>query len=78
MYKKITTFIKMFVVATIGLVGLSSPVLSEEDHHDHKMHEWELGVSMGYANLKTEDEEGVNLHLHLLKRLEGDGIQKYF
>lgn len=28
--------------------------------------------------MKTEGEEGVNLHLHLLKRLEGDGIEKYF
>ena len=78
MHKKITEFIKVFVVATIGLVGLSSTVLSEEDHHDHEMHEWELGVSFGYANLKTENEEGSNIHLHLLKRLEGDGIQKYF
>ncbi len=75
MYKKIKTIIKILTVATIGLNGL---VFAEEEHHDHEMHEWELGVSFGYANLKTEDEEGGNIHLHLLKRLEGDGIQKYF
>ena len=28
-----------------------------------------------YANLPTE---GTGLHLHILKRLDGDGIEKYF
>lgn len=83
MYQKIITSIKILTVATVGLVGLSTAALSEEDHHDeihhsHAEHEWELGVSVGYANLKTENEEGGNLHLHLLKRLDGEGIEKYF
>jgi hypothetical protein len=65
------------------LAILSTAALSEEEHHEaheshHEMHEWELGISVGYANLTTENEEGTNLHLHLLKRLEGDGFEKYF
>ena len=83
MYEKVTVLIRAFVAISIGLVGLSSAALSEEEHHEvheghHEMHEWELGVSVGYANLTTEDEEGANLHIHLLKRLEGDGFEKYF
>ena len=79
MYKKISTLIRVLAVASIGITGLSTAALSEEDHHGgHEGHEWELGVSVGYANLKTEGEEGTNLHLHLLKRLEGDGFEKYF
>ena len=62
---------------TLGTFALSTVALSEEDHH-HETHEWELGISFGYANLKTEGEEGGNLHLHLLKRLEGDGFEQYF
>ena len=79
---KITQFSRALTAITLGLFVLNTAALSEEDHHDlhdsHEMHEWELGVSFGYANLKTEGEEGGNLHLHLLKRLEGDGFEKYF
>ncbi len=77
-------YIKRTLTAiTLSLSLLSTAALSEEEHHEeehhsHAMHEWELGVSIGYANLKTENEEGGNLHLHLLKRLEGDGFEKYF
>jgi hypothetical protein len=61
------------------LAGLSTAALSEEDHHGgHEAHEWELGVSVGYTNLKTEGKEGANIDLHLLKRLDGDGFEKYF
>jgi hypothetical protein len=80
MYKKISTFLRVLVAISIGLVGLSSAALSEEEHHHdaHEGHEWELGISVGYANLKTEGEEGGNLHLHLLKRLGDEGLKKYF
>ena len=79
MYMKLTQFKKALTAITLGLFVLNTAALSEEDHHDlHDSHEWELGVSFGYANLKTEGEEGGNLHLHLLKRLEGDGFEKYF
>ena len=79
MYQKIITSIKVLTVATVGLIGLSTAALSEEDHHGaHKAHEWELGVSVGYVNLKTEGEEGTMLDLHLMKELDGDGLEKYF
>ena len=82
MYQNTTLIIRAFSAITIVFFTLSTAALSEEDLHDshdsHEMHEWELGISVGYANLKTENEEGANLHLHLLKRLEGDGFEKYF
>ena len=78
MYKKISTFMKVLIAISMALVGFSTAALSEEDHHASHAHEWEFGVSAGYANLKTEGEEGTFLDLHLLKRLEGDGFEKYF
>ncbi|RLA70824.1 MAG: hypothetical protein DRG09_02100 [Epsilonproteobacteria bacterium] len=78
MYKKINTLMRVLAAASIGVAGLSTAALSEEDHHGHEGHEWELGISAGYANLKTEEEEGVNLHLHLLKSLGDEGFMKYF
>ena len=80
MYTKTTRFMRTLTAITVGSFVLNTAALSEEEYHDahHEMHEWELGVSFGYANLKTEGEEGGNLHLHLLKRLEGDGLAQYF
>jgi len=79
MYKKISTFIRVLTVATIGLVGLSTAALSEEEHYGaHKAHDWELGLSMGYTKLKTEGEEGTMLDVHIMKELSGDGLEKYF
>ncbi|PHS39640.1 MAG: hypothetical protein COB07_06210 [Sulfurovum sp.] len=87
MYTKTTLFIRTLRAVTLSLAMLSTAALSEEDHDEaheshllehHEGHEWELGISIGYANLKTENEEGGNLHLHLLKRLQGDGFEKYF
>ena len=73
---KTKRLIRELIVVTLGLVVLNTIAFSEE--HNHEMHEWELGVSLGYANLKTESEEGANLHLHLLKQLEGAGLAQYF
>ena len=79
MYKKIITSIKALTVATVCLVGISTAAMSKEDHHGaHGAHDWELGVGVGYVNLKTEDEEGAVLDLHLMKELDGDGFEKYF
>jgi len=79
MYKKISTLIKVLAVASLGVAGLSTAALSEEEHHGvHEAHEWELGLSVGYTNLKTEGEDGVMLDTHLMKRLGDDGFKKYF
>jgi hypothetical protein len=56
------------------LLTFSSALLAEGHAHG----EWELGVSAGYANLKTEHEEGKNIHLHLMKSLGDEGLAQYF
>ncbi|MDQ7083662.1 MAG: hypothetical protein Q9M36_01465 [Sulfurovum sp.] len=58
-----------------ALLLLSSLVLSSsaQEHEDG----WELGLSIGYANLTTENDEGTNVHLHLMRHLEGDDWEKY-
>jgi opacity protein-like surface antigen len=75
-------FMKIISTVSIGVLLLSSSGFSNEAEHEnhdsHEMHEWELGISTGYANLKTEGKEGKNLHLHLLKRLGDDGLGRYF
>jgi len=67
------------IIVTWG--SLSSVALSQEqDSHRHKDHEAsniELGLSVGYAYLEEEKEDATNLHLHVMKRLSGEGIQKY-
>jgi hypothetical protein len=79
MYQKIITVIKVLTVSTVCLVGLSTAALSKEHHYGaHKAHDWELGIGLGYTDLKTVDEQGATLDLHIMKELEGDGLQRYF
>jgi hypothetical protein len=79
MYKKIITSMKVLTVATVCLIGFSTAAISGEEHYGaHKSHDWELGIGLGYTDLKTEGENGATLDLHLMKELEGDGLEKYF
>jgi hypothetical protein len=66
--------IKKVKVVSLLLLLCSSTLLAE-NHHFHG--DWEIGVSAGYANLKTESEDGTNLHLHLMRSLGEKGIAKY-
>lgn len=72
------------MLIAIGLGTLSTPVFCQEQHsekydsHGHEQGEIEVGLSIGYAYLKEEKEKGLNLHLHVMKRLQGEGLQKYF
>jgi len=44
----------------------------------HEHNDWEFGMSVGYADLVTEDTIGTNVHLHLSKRIESDNFLQYF
>jgi len=70
-----------FAVMTTSLLSLSSATFAKEQHtnthHEHDKHDIEMGVSVGYAYLEEENEGGTNLHLHIMKKLSGEGIQKY-
>jgi hypothetical protein len=65
--------LSVFQKIILSLLLLSS--LYAQEHHDEG---WELGVAVGYANLITEEAEGTNIHLHLLKRLEAEDWRQYF
>ncbi|MDH3948341.1 MAG: hypothetical protein OEU74_05205 [Gammaproteobacteria bacterium] len=79
---EIVAAVKSLSLIVIALGGLCSTAFCQEKHNDvHSEHEsggMEVGLSVGYAYLKEDKEEGVNLHLHLMKRLSGEGLQKYF
>ncbi len=58
----------------IAMLVFSLSLSAEEHHHG----EWEIGIAVGYANLKTENEEGENLHLHIMRSLGDEGLAQYF
>lgn len=64
-------FTKLWI---FGLLLFSPYSFAYENHHQE---EWELGLSVGYASLPDEDAEGTNVHLHVMKHLEGEGYE-YF
>jgi len=65
-------FTKLWILIFLLFTSISS---AYEDHHQE---EWELGLSLGYAHLATEDKDGTNVHLHIMKHLDGEGFEKYF
>ena len=79
-YKMIAA-VKAAIVIIFTWGSLSSVGLCQEQHTEihngHENSEIEIGVSVGYAYLEEEKEDGVNLHLHVMKNLSGEGIQKY-
>jgi len=78
----IISAVKSVSLIVIAWGALCSTAFCQEGHNDmHSEHEsdgLEIGLSVGYAYLKEDREDGVNLHLHLMKRLSGEGLQKYF
>jgi len=62
----------------IGLL-LGSPTFAEGPHshvHPHDLSGFEAGTSVGYVKLE-EDETAFGLHLHLMKRVSGDGLGQH-
>ena len=82
MNKRIKVVIGFVVLVNIILCGktaLSSEhVDNEAPHKDHEESGFELGLSVGYAYLKAEEDKAPVLHAHLMKRLSDEGLQKYF
>lgn len=81
MKQQFITAVRTITVIVITWGSLSSVALCQEQHYEiHKGHEAsdvEIGISVGYTYLKEEKEDSVNLHLHAMKQLSGEGIQKY-
>ena len=81
MKHQIIATVKAITVIFILIGSLSSVAYcNEENGHEHDKHDsggLEVGVSIGYAYLEEENEDGMNLHLHAMKGLSGNGIQKY-
>jgi hypothetical protein len=70
-YFMLSTLYKLF----LSFFLLSSLAFAYDEHHES---EWELGLAIGYAHLPTEGTKGSNLHIHVLKHLEGDDWRQYF
>ena len=70
------------MLVVLWVCGLGTSALCETEHdHDRHIHDaagYELGLSVGHVRLKAEKEEAPSLHLHLMKRLGGEGLQQYF
>jgi hypothetical protein len=64
-------FTKLWI---LGFLFLTPLAFAYENPHEE---EWEIGLSLGYASLPDENEEGTNVHLHIMKHLEGEGFE-YF
>lgn len=72
---------KFFIVIS-ALFCVSTPALSQEhvtnDAHDmHQAEDIEFGASLGYAYLKEEQKDGINIHLHAMKRLSDEGLLQH-
>jgi len=61
---------------------LFQPLLTAEElpseNHDHHHHVNEVGFSLGYVYLDQADVSAVDLHLHYMRRLEGEGFLRHF
>ena len=82
MDKRIKVAIRFIVLFNILFCGRTALALEQEDNEaPHKAHEessFELGLSVGYAYLKAEEDNAPALHAHLMKRLSDEGFQQYF
>ncbi|MCF6299110.1 MAG: hypothetical protein L3J01_04450 [Thiomicrorhabdus sp.] len=73
--------IKTCFYVVISWVSLTTLAYSQEESSSHESHahsDIELGLSIGYARLEEEKIDGTSLHVHIMKRLSGQGIQRYF
>ena len=81
MNQKLFVSIKSAIAIVVAWGSLSMPVFAQEQHSEkydgHKHNGMEVGLSVGYTYLKEEKKDALNLHLHVMKRLSGDGFKKY-
>ena len=82
MVKRINVLIGFVVLVNIVLCGKNALASEHADHEalhsDNGESGFELGLSVGYAYLKAEDDNAPVLHAHLMKRLSDEGLQKHF
>lgn len=68
---------RSLVVACLMVFILSRTSVVSSDGHDHHDHSIEMGVSVAYVYLDAEDASAPGLHLHLMRRLGGDGFLRH-
>ncbi len=68
------TWALIVIVLVSGLCAQGAPA----DDHAHHDHAFEIGLSTGYTYLDNENESAPGVHLHLMRRLSGEGFQRYF
>ncbi len=68
------TWALIVIVLASGLCAQGAPA-HDHAHHDHA---FEIGLSTGYTYLDNENESAPGVHLHLMRRLSGEGFQRYF
>ena len=72
-------FVVLVNITLCGRIALASEDVSHDaSGKDHGESGFELGLSVGYAYLEAEKDEAPVIHAHLMKRLSGEGLQKYF
>ena len=49
----------------------------QKEGHIHHAHANEIGMSAGYVYLTPEDDSAFGLHLHFIRRLQGESFKKY-
>jgi hypothetical protein len=56
------------------------PALAQDHAHGSHNHEHvnEVGLSAGYVYLEHDGEDAFGLHLHYMRRLQGDGLRRFF
>jgi len=79
------SFLPRFLLCCVPLLLLGCAVATADEHgtHDHADHRYhhhpsnEIGVSLGYVHLDHEDESAAGVHLHYMRRLEGEGVLEH-
>jgi hypothetical protein len=75
-------FVKTISVLVINFVGFISVANSQGSskprHQGHESSTLEVGLSVGYVRIVKEEENAVNLHFHVMKKISAEGIGKYF
>ena len=68
----------MYPQRVSGDIVVTGSRAEHHEEHKHHSHANELGASLGYVYMDTEGESAAGLHLHYMRRLRGDGIQRHF